>query len=97
MATETRAGDLGDPPKMYFARLLGLGNDLRLGRLGLRHRGRSLRLALDSLFEAAQSFAQSLAQLRQFARTKNKESDDENEEQMGRCKQIIKHVGMPAS
>ena len=69
---------------VYLRRYLGLD------RLGLRNR--DLGFTLDPLLEAAQPFAQTFAQLGQLARTKDEQCNDQDEQKVGRCKQIIKHV-----
>src|SRR5277367_1021111 len=73
-------------------RLLDFG-DFRLG--GRRLRLGWFRRALDSFFEAAEAFAQSFAKLGKFSRPKDEQGDDQDDDEMSRCEQIIEHVWIP--
>ena len=52
---------------------------------------RFVSAALDPVFKATQPFAQSFAKLWQLAGAKDEDRDDGNDDEVGRCEEIIKH------
>src|SRR5215472_8493472 len=52
-------------------------------------------LFLDRRLESANAFANSFAELRKFSRTEHKQSNSEDNQQMHRLKQSLKHLCLP--
>src|SRR5271156_4813549 len=71
------------------ADLLGLRRGLRLGSVLLL--GRVAGRSLDAILEAFKTFAKTLAELGQLARAEDQQGDDQNDDEMRGCKQVIEH------